>query len=106
MLPQRETKNRGSVHAIVLILELTTTMFLRRAIRGSVWSRHLLVLASVLSLSLASARPALAQKGREDFPKSSPKVMAVVTGLGAAVTAGLKVFQAMYPPKPPTGDAG
>ena len=59
-------------------------MFLRNSFRGSTCSRQFSVLAGALCGALLLASPALAQRGRDDYPKSSPKVMAAFRDVVAA----------------------
>jgi serine protease Do len=51
-------------------------MFLPRCYRYLARSRHFTVLAAAVWLGLVAMRPALAQTSRDDYPRSSPKVMA------------------------------
>ena len=59
-------------------------MTLLRPNRGSLWSRNLLVLAAAFCLGLGAAQPALAQRARDDYPKSSPKILAAFRDVVAA----------------------
>ena len=56
----------------------------RRLVRASIEFRHAVVLVGALCLGMLAARPVQAQKGREDFPKSSPKVLAAFHDVVAA----------------------